>query len=428
MDRALAMELSQRHLEDLYQQHSRPVLAALIRRLGDFDLAEEALQDAFAAALQQWPRDGVPEYPRAWLVQTAQHKAIDQLRRQSTASHYAQQQGPLLTEEALAGTGDDDHADTVFNDDLLRLIFTCSHPSLSADVRLPLTLREVCGLTTEQVAAALIQKPSTIAQRIVRAKRKIRDAGIPYEIPESRELPERLQAVLLVIYLIFNEGYSRSEGADVVDVSLTSEAIRLAGLLSTLLPDPEVYGLLALLLLQDARRDARQDLEGRLVTLEDQNRSLWDQDQIRLGQQWLMRSLQRGAAGPYTLQAAIAAVHSEAATAGQTDWVQIVGLYDRLFLLQPTPVVALNRAVAVAMRDGPEPGLALLDELQSEPALQAFHLYHAARADLYRRSQCFAEARQAYQQALDLVRQAPERQFLSRRLAEVEQALTGQPV
>ncbi|WP_339804922.1 RNA polymerase sigma factor [uncultured Marinobacter sp.] len=399
--------------EELYQQHSRRVLATLIRLLRDFDLAEEVMQEAFAAALQVWPEQGVPDNPRAWLVRTGHNKGIDQIRRRQTAREFASWQ---LQEEHSTP----DCEPGVFNDDMLRLIFTCCHPGLALEVQLPLTLREVCGLTTEQVAAGLLQKPTSVAQRIVRAKRKIRDAAIPYEIPGSRNLQPRLQAVLHVIYLIFNEGYSRSDGVQVVDVSLTREAIRLAGLLSTLLPDPEVYGVLALLLLQDARRDARQDTEGNLVTLEDQDRRLWDQDQIALGQQWLIRSLHQGSAGPYTLQAAIAAVHSEAVTAEVTDWAQLVGLYDRLFLLQSTPVVALNRAVAMAMRDGPEQGLARLDELADQPVLQTYHLYHAARADLFRRCQRPAEACEAYEQALKLVRQEPERQFLVRRLQSLQ--------
>lgn len=405
--------------EELYQQHSRRVLATLIRLLRDFDLAEEVMQEAFAAALQQWPEQGVPDNPRAWLVRTGHNKGIDQIRRRQTAREFAAWQ---WQEEHSAP----DSEPGAFNDDMLRLIFTCCHPGLALEAQLPLTLREVCGLTTEQVATGLLQKPASIAQRIVRAKRKIRDAAIPYEIPGPRDLQPRLHAVLHVIYLIFNEGYSRSDGAQVVDVSLTRESIRLAGLLSTLLPDPEVYGLLALLLLQDARRDARQDAEGHLVTLEDQDRRLWDQDQIALGQQWLIRSLHQGSAGPYTLQAAIAAVHSEATTAELTDWPQIVGLYDRLFLLQSTPVVALNRAVAMAVRDGPEAGLVRLDELADQPVLQTYHLYHAARADLYRRCQRPAEARNAYQRALELVRQEPERRFLMRRLQRLETAASEQ--
>ena len=403
-------------LDHLYQKHSRQVLASLIRLTGDFELAEECLQEAFAAALHQWPTHGMPDNPVAWLVRTGHHKAIDQIRRRQTARSYSDRYGHQLawqTEDA--GPSETD----VYEDDLLRLIFTCCHPSLAPEAQLALTLREMCALTTEQVASALLQKPATVAQRIVRAKRSIREAGIPYEVPEQRELPARLPPVLRVVYLMFNEGYSTSGGHTLVDVSLSAEAIRLAALLSRLLPQPEVFGLLALMLLHDARREARQDPDGNLVPLNEQDRSRWDQDQIEQGRQWLMRALGHPAPGPYALQAAIAAAHAEPADAADTDWDDIAALYDLLYQQWPTPVVALNRAVAVAMRDSPARGLELLEELAGEKTLQGYHLYHAARADLLRRDGNIQQARFAYQQALTLARQAPERRFLQKRLDEL---------
>ncbi len=399
-------------LDQVYARHSRRVLATLIRLLGDFELAEECLQEAFAAAVQQWPTQGEPDNPVAWLVRTGHHKGIDQIRRRQTASHYA----PMLAEELVS----DSDLDTAhLQDDLLRLIFTCCHPALAFEAQLALTLREMCGLTTEQVASALLQKPATVAQRIVRAKHKIREAAIPYEIPSPRDLPQRLPPVLHVIYLMFNEGYSSSEGGSVINVSLSGEAIRLVGLLSGLLPQPEVFGLLALLLLHDARRLARQDADGNLIPLEEQDRSRWDTDQIERGKQWLLRALQHPGAGPYTLQAAIAAAHADAADMESTDWADISALYTLLYEQYPTSIIALNRAVAIAMRDTPADGLALLDQLGTDKALQGYHLYHAARADLYRRDGQTGKARQAYQQALTLARQLPERRFLQRRLDEL---------
>ncbi|HDZ58102.1 MAG TPA: RNA polymerase sigma factor [Pseudomonas xinjiangensis] len=397
-------------LDDLYQTQSRRVLATLIRLLGDFDLAEESMQEAFAAALQQWPEQGVPDNPRAWLVSAGRHKGIDQIRRRQTATQHVQRQ---IDSEAFFAHDLDENS---IADDQLRLIFTCCHPSLATETRLAMTLREMCGLTTEQVARGLLQQPATIAQRIVRAKRKIRDAGIPYEVPERKALPSRLQSVLQVIYLVFNEGYSSSSGESVVNVNLAAEAIRLGRLMSTLLPDPEVSGLLALMLLQDSRRCARQSATGELITLEEQDRSLWDKAQIAEGLGWLNAAMQQPPAGVYCLQAAIAAVHAQAASAASTDWSQIAGLYDQLYRLNPSPVIALNRAVAIAMRDGAEVGLTLLDQLSSHQALQQYYLLHAARADLYRRSGQMADARRAYQQALELTQQEPERQFLQRRL------------
>ena len=402
-------------LERLYQQHSRQVLASLIRLTGDFELAEECLQEAFAAALHQWPQQSVPDNPVAWLVRTGHHKAIDQIRRRQTARYYSQQ---LAWESEGAAPAEVD----VYEDDLLRLIFTCCHPVLPPESQLALTLREMCGLTTEQVASALLQKPATVAQRIVRAKRSIREADIPYEVPEQRELPERLPPVLRVVYLMFNEGYSASGGQALMDVSLSGEAIRLAALLSRLLPQPEVFGLLALMLLHDARRSARQDAEGNLVPLDEQDRSRWDRDQIEQGRQWLLRAMAHPGPGPYTLQAAIAAAHAEPADPAATDWDDIAALYGLLYQQWPTPVVALNRAVAIAMRDSAPRGLALLDELAGEKALQGYHLYHAARADLLRRNGDTRQARIAYQQALTLARQEPERRFLQKRLDQLPDA------
>ncbi|WP_445399390.1 RNA polymerase sigma factor [Zobellella sp. An-6] len=395
--------------DDLYRQHSRRVLATLIRLLGDFDLAEEAMQEAFAAALQQWPPQGRPEQPLAWLIATGRHKGIDQLRRRQW------QQRPPAEEPAVPPADEEAGID----DDLLRLIFTCCHPALATEAQLALTLREVCGLTTEQVASALLQRPATLAQRIVRAKQKIREAAIPYEVPEAAALPERLAVVLKVVYLVFNEGYSSSQGERVLDPGLSAEAIRLARLLAQLLPAGEVFGLLALMLLHDARRQARQDAAGDLVTLEEQDRSLWDRAQIDEGL-GLLALAWRQPAGPYALQAAIAAEHARSPRPQDTDWPRIAELYQALYRLQPSPVVALNRAVALAMADTPARGLGLLDELGGHKAIQGYHLYHAARADLYRRAGEHTAARAAYRRALDLCRQQPERRFLARRLRELD--------
>ncbi|KPP97984.1 RNA polymerase sigma factor [Marinobacter sp. HL-58] len=402
-----------RHINDIYRHQSRKVHATLIRLLGDFDLAEEALQEAFTAALRQWPEQGIPDNPAAWLIKTGHRRGIDHIRRRQTASHklvhLADEESPVSEE----------YTDTI-DDDLLRLIFTCCHPGLATEAQLALTLREICGLTTEQVASALLQKPATTAQRIVRAKRKIREAGIPYEVPEQRELPERLQSVLKVVYLIFNEGYSATDGNAVVNVSLANEAIRLARLLAELLPEGEVFGLLALMLLHDSRRNARQDANGELITLEDQNRDLWDRNQIRSGLTWLSYALPLTPTGPYTLQASIAAAHAEAATPEDTDWSRIARLYETLYQQLPSPVIALNRAVAVAMRDTPEEGLKLLDQLAGQKAIQNYYLFHAARADLYRRSGDMSSARTAYQRALSLTQQGPEQRFLNRRLMQLD--------
>ncbi|ALS98750.1 RNA polymerase sigma factor [Lacimicrobium alkaliphilum] len=399
------------YLNQLYRQYSRQVLATLIRLLGDFQLAEEAMQEAFAAAMQQWPQQGTPDNPKAWLIRAGRNKGIDAIRRRQYANDYAKRQPELTYEQAL-----DENA---VADDMLRLIFTCCHPGLSRDAQLALTLREVCGLTTEQLASGLLVPAETVAQRIVRAKRKIKTAGIAYEIPQSNDLPQRLRIVLDVIYLVFNEGYSRSDGDSIVDSSLASQAIELATQLTTLLPQTEVYGLLALMLLHDARKSARQDLKGDLITLEEQDRNLWDKQQIKQGTQWLLKALLSGPPGIYSLQAAIAAVHAESADAESTDWAQIIGLYDRLLALSPTPVVALNRAVAVAMGESLQAGLQLLDQLSGHKAIQNYYLYHSARAELLRRDGQLQAARGAYERALNLTQQGPEKRYLQRRLQQL---------
>ncbi|WP_409526389.1 RNA polymerase sigma factor [Nitrincola sp. MINF-07-Sa-05] len=395
-------------LEQLYQTHSRRVLATLIRLLGDFDLAEEAMHEAFIAALQQWSDQGVPENPTAWLITAGRHKGIDQIRRRQTLRQHQQQ---LLDEDELPETSFNDES---IEDDQLRLIFTCCHPSLATEAQLALTLREMCGLTTEQVAHGLLQKPTTLAQRIVRAKRKIRDAAIPYEVPDSKALPQRLQSVLQVIYLVFNEGYSSSFGESVVNHNLAEEAIRLGRILCELLPDTEVLGLLALMLLQDSRKAARQTAEGDLITLDEQDRALWDQQQILEGLAWLDQAMTQPPVGPYTLQAAIAALHAQSKHSEGTDWAQITGLYDLLLRINPSPVIELNRTVALAMRDGPEAGLQALQPL--EDTLQNYYLLHAAKADFYRRLNRVSDARAAYQAALNLTQQLPEKRYLQRRL------------
>jgi RNA polymerase sigma-70 factor (ECF subfamily) len=398
----------------VYLSDSRRVLATLIRLLGDFDVAEEALHDAFKAALEQWPRDGVPANPRAWLVSAGRFKAIDSIRRRARFS-------------ALDEVGDkaeiavDDEAawadDVSVTDDRLRLIFTCCHPALSPDAQVALTLREVCGLTTEEIAHAFLTPAPTLAQRIVRAKAKIRDARIPYQVPTQAELPDRLDAVLRVIYLVFNEGYAASAGAFITRHDLSAEAIRLARLLVELLPEPETLGLLALMLLHESRRAARTSPSGELILLDEQDRSVWNQDQIAEGTRLVERALLSRRFGPYTIQAAIAAVHAEAPHAAATDWAEIVGLYDVLSRADPSPVIELNRAVAVAMRDGPAAGLALVDAIIGRGDLLDYRLAHAARAELCRQLGRTAEARASYERALALTRQEPERRFLERRLA-----------
>jgi RNA polymerase sigma-70 factor, ECF subfamily len=400
----------------LYRSDSRHVLATLIRLLGDFDIAEEALHDAFRAALEQWPRDGVPANPRAWLVSTGRFKAIDAIRRRTRFEPL-----PDDIDRRLVADSDDAEAwnDESIKDDRLRLIFTCCHPALSPDAQVAMTLREVCGLTTEEVARAFLSSPPTVAQRIVRAKAKIRNARIPYEVPSAADLPDRLDAVLRVVYLVFNEGYSASSGAALTRHDLSSEAINLGRLLVELLPEPEALGLLALMLLHDSRRAARTSPSGELILLNDQDRLLWNRDQIAEGLALVERALAALQVGPYTIQAAIAAVHANASNAAATDWARIVVLYDLLAQAEPSPVVELNRAVAVAMRDGPSAGLALIDAILGRGDLSDYHLAHAARADLCRRLGRIAEARASYERALSLTEQEPERRFLERRLAEL---------
>jgi RNA polymerase sigma-70 factor (ECF subfamily) len=411
-----AAERVRESVDAIYRAESRRVLATLIRLLGDFDLAEEALHDAFTAALDQWPKEGVPNNPRAWLVSTGRFKAIDAIRRRA---RFDASQG-ALAEHLDSPTSDPaEQNDEGVEDDRLRLIFTCCHPALSPEACVALTLREVCGLTTEEIARAFLTAPPTLAQRIVRAKAKIRDTRIPYQVPSPAELPDRLDTVLQVIYLVFNEGYSASSGASLTRADLSGEAIRLGHLLIELLPEPEAVGLLALMLLQESRRMARTSTTGDLVLLENQDRSLWNRDLIAEGKALLERALSSRRFGPYTLQAAIAAVHAEAPNAAATDWAQIVGLYGLLARAQPSPVVELNHAVAVAMRDGPLAGLELVDAILARGDLADYHLAHSTRADLCRRLGRTAEARASYQKALVLSRQEPERRFLEWRLREL---------
>ncbi|EXF94287.1 RNA polymerase subunit sigma-24 [Pseudomonas fluorescens HK44] len=402
-------------VETVYRNESRRILATLIRLLGDFDLAEEALHEAFFVAVERWQRDGVPDNPRAWLVSTGRFKAIDGLRRRA---RFAASQAALVAQ--LEAFEEADWSAEDVEDDRLRLIFTCCHPALAADAQVPLTLREVCDLTTEEIARAFLVAPSTIAQRIVRAKSKIRDAKIPYQVPSVAELPERLDSVLRVIYLVFNEGYSASVGSELTREDLTREAIRLGRLLMELLPEAEVRGLLALMLLNESRRPARTSASGELIVLDEQDRSLWNTQMIAEGSALIERALSTRGFGPYCLQAAISAVHAEAATAEQTDWPQIVGLYDVLLRVQPSPVIELNRAAALSRRDGPLAGLTVVEGILARGELLDYHLAHSARAEFCRQLGRVEEARAAYLRALELTRQEPERRFIERRLTELK--------
>jgi RNA polymerase sigma-70 factor (ECF subfamily) len=408
-------EQVRRNVDDLYRSESRHVLATLIRLLGDFDLAEEALHEAFTAAVEQWPRDGMPANPRAWLISTGRFRAVDAIRRRARFDASLTDLARRVDELATANAARDDELE----DDRLRLIFTCCHPAIASHTQVALTLREVCGLTTEEIASAFLTAPSTIAQRIVRGKAKIRHARIPYQVPSGAELPARLDSVLAVIYLVFNEGYSASSGSSITRSDLSEEAIRLGRLLVGLLPDPEAMGLLALMLLQESRRMARTSPEGDLILLEDQDRSLWDRSKITEAGSLIERAFLSQRFGVYTIQAAIAAVHATAPSASETSWGQMVALYDALARAEPSPIIRLNRAVAVAMRDGPQAGLDLIDEILAGDELADYHLAHAARADLCRRLGRVSDARKSYQRALELVRQAPERRFLEKRLREL---------
>jgi len=410
-----AIEEVRKNLDAIYRAESGRILATLIRLLGDFDLAEDAMHDAFASALARWPENGVPDNPRAWLVSAGRNKAIDGLRR--LARFDAAQE--KIAEQLETGTRDAaDGPDEEVQDDRLRLIFTCCHPALAQESRVALTLREICGLTTEEIARAFLTGAPTLAQRIVRAKAKIRDERIPYQVPSAEELPGRLEPVLQVVYLVFNEGYHASSGPSLTRADLSGEAIRLGRLLVELLPEPEVMGLLALMLLQESRRMARTSPAGELVLLEQQDRSLWNQEQISEGITLVEQALLSRRFGPYTLQAAIAAVHAEASEAASTDWPQVAALYTELHRISPSPVVELNRAVAVAMSEGPEAGIRLIDSLFERGELTDYHLAHAARADLCRRLGRHTEARSSYERALSLTRMEPERRFLEMRLRE----------
>jgi RNA polymerase sigma-70 factor, ECF subfamily len=416
-----APEQLSRTIETLYRSESGRVLATLVRLLGDLDLAEESMHEAFAAALDTWPKTGIPDKPRPWLISTARFKAIDVMRRRARFDGAQRDLVAHMESRANDASGKDEGTgDEEIEDDRLRLIFTCCHPALPAEGQVALTLREICGLTTEEIARAFLVTPATLAQRIVRAKAKIRETPIPYEVPAPQELPERLDAVLQVIYLVFNEGYSAAAGAEVTRAELTGEAIRLGRLLVELQPEPEVIGLLSLMLLQESRRAARTSPAGELILLENQDRSLWNREQIAEGVALVERALKSRCFGSYTLQAAIAAVHAEAESTAATDWRQIVALYHQLVRIQPSPVVHLNRAVAIAMRDGPEAGLTHIDAVLEHGELANYYLAHSARAELYRRLGRTAEARSSYEKALALTQQEPERQFLRARIRQLK--------
>jgi RNA polymerase sigma-70 factor (ECF subfamily) len=404
-------------IEAVYREDSRRILATLIRLLGDFDLAEDALQEAFRAAMEQWPRDGVPANPRPWLVSAGRFKAIDALRKRGRANASLQEAAGRLTREAREAAAQEPEE---IEDDRLRLIFTCAHPALPPEARVALTLREVCGLSTEQIAQAFLTSPTTLAQRIVRAKARVREAGIPYEVPTGRQLPERLEAVLQVIYLVFNEGYSASSGESVTRPDLTAEAIRLGRLLVDLLPEPEAMGLLGLMLLHESRRAARSSSRGELILLEDQDRALWSRELIDEGTEMAKQAWASGRWGMYTLQAAIAAQHAAASSLAATDWARIATLYDLLLQVAPSPVIEISRAVAMAMRDGPETGLELMDAVLTRGELENYHLAYSARAEMFRRLGRVEQARSDYRRALALAQQEPERRLLERRLAELE--------
>jgi RNA polymerase sigma-70 factor, ECF subfamily len=414
----LAPEQLSRTLETLYRSESGRVLATLVRLLGDLDLAEEAMHEAFAVALQSWPETGIPDKPRPWLISTARFKAIDTLRRRARFDA-SQDDLARYLEAQWSSAGKSEEEDSL-QDDRLRLIFICCHPALAPEARVALTLREVCGLTTEEIAKAFLTTPRTLAQRIVRAKARIRDTPIRYEVPAPEELPERLDAVLQVVYLVFNEGYCAAAGAEVTRAELTGEAVRLGRLLAELQPEPEALGLLALMLLQESRHAARTSPTGEMILLEHQDRSLWNREQIAEGVALLEKALKSRRFGAYTLQAAIAAVHAEAESVAATDWRQIVALYDQLARIQPSPVVQLNRAVAIAMRDGPEAGLAHIDAVLEHGELADYYLAHSARADMCRRLGRTAEARSSYEKALALTQQEPERQFLQERIRQLK--------
>jgi RNA polymerase sigma-70 factor (ECF subfamily) len=416
-----APEQLSKTIETLYRSESGRVLATLVRLLGDLDLAEEAMHEAFAAALEFWPQTGIPDKPRPWLISTARFKAIDVIRRRARFDG-AQRDLVAHMESRVndAPGGNEETGDEEIEDDRLRLIFTCCHPALPPEGQVALTLREICGLATEEIARAFLVTPATLAQRIVRAKAKIRETPIPYEVPTPQELPERLDAVLQVVYLVFNEGYSAAAGVEVTRAELTGEAIRLGRLLAGLQPEPEVNGLLALMLLQESRRAARTSPAGELILLEHQDRALWNREQIAEGVGLVEKALSSRRFGPYTLQAAIAAVHAEAESTAATDWRQIVALYNQLARIQPSPVVHLNRAVAIAMRDGPEAGLTQIDAVLEDGELANYYLAHSARAELYRRLGRSAEARASYERALALTQQEPERQFLQERIRQLK--------
>ena len=411
-------------VDEVYRTDSRRVFATLVRLIGDFDLAEEAMHEAFAAAVEQWHRDGIPANPRSWLVSAGRFKAIDHIRRRVRFDEAQLEVAQRL--EGIAGLNAE-KSDTEVEDDRLRLIFTCCHPAIAPQVQIPLTLREVCGLSTEEIASAFLTSPSTMAQRIVRGKSKIRDAGIPYVVPNRADLPERLDAVLTVVYLVFNEGYSASSGDSLTRKDLSEEAIRLGRLLLDLLEDPEVKGLLALMLIHESRREARSTTDGDLILLEDQDRSLWDQEKIREGTALVGQAIASGEVGSYTIQAAIASAHAVASRSAETDWSRIVSWYNLLLQANPTPIIELNRAVAIAMRDGAEAGLQLIDAILIRGDLKEYHLIYAARADLCRRLGQIEAARAAYEKALSLTNQTAESRFLEKRLQELAQIQAQSP-